>query len=58
MAWNIRSHRCPHPQKVAYRSRDAAERALRRMPVIYGPIAAYECRCGRWHLTSQKQMPS
>jgi hypothetical protein len=51
---NTRRLRCPTPTKTSFRSRETAERALRRMPVLYGPRGAYECECGRWHLTSQE----
>jgi hypothetical protein len=51
---NTRSHRCPTPTKTSFCSHETAQRALRRMPVLYGPVRAYECRCGRWHLTSQE----
>jgi hypothetical protein len=49
-------HLCPNPAKTAYRSKKIAEQALKnKMPVLYGPIAVYQCRCGRWHLTSREQ---
>ena len=51
---NIRRHRCPTPTKAAFLTREAAVRALRRLPVIYTPTAYYRCR-GRWHLTSKGQ---
>jgi hypothetical protein len=51
---NTRSLLCPTPAKTSFRCLETAERALARMPVLYGPVAAYECRCGRWHLTSRE----
>ena len=50
---NTRAHLCPTPGKVSFLTRDAALRALRRIPVVYGPTAYYRGRCGRWHLTSK-----
>jgi hypothetical protein len=54
---NTRTHLCPTPHKQVFLTPDAAARALRRLPVLYTPTAYYECRCGRWHLTSMPQMP-
>jgi hypothetical protein len=54
-AMNTRRLLCPTPTKTSFLSRETAERALGRMPVLYGPVAAYECRCGRWHLTSRER---
>jgi hypothetical protein len=50
---NTRRPWCPCPDKTAFRTEESAGRALARMPVLYGPIAFYRCRCGRWHLTAR-----
>lgn len=54
---------CPHPDKVRYASRFAAEvqigRAM-RYAALYGDgyqLRAYQCCCGRWHLTSKPFKP-
>jgi hypothetical protein len=54
---NTRAHLCPTPTKTVFLTREAAQRALERLPVLSGATAYYECRCGRYHLTSQPQMP-
>lgn len=48
---------CPHPRKAAYRTEAEANTAMLRVwqkaPEQKVPLRAYECECGRWHLTSK-----
>jgi hypothetical protein len=49
---------CPTPEKPKHKNLRSAEQAAHtfaRQHVVYEevkPLYAYECRCGRWHLTS------
>lgn len=48
---------CPHPGKAAYPSHEAATRALvdpRLGATLYSPVRAYECPCGKFHLTAKR----
>lgn len=47
-----RHRKCPTPSKVVYPSREAALRAVRRMPLDRGEVRAYRCK-GHYHLTSR-----
>lgn len=63
----VSSDECPHPLKVRYPTRDAAEDILRfNRRVRAAGVAnrrrkrerrAYLCQCGAWHLTSQPSRP-
>lgn len=48
---------CPHPKKAAFKTEVEANKALvkvwRKAPEELVPRRAYECECGRWHLTSK-----
>lgn len=48
---------CPHPKKAAFKTEVEANEALvkvwRKAPEELVPRRAYECECGRWHLTSK-----
>ena len=45
---------CPTPDKPAFAYRHSAEAAMRSYSVGYGaPKNCYQCRCGKWHLTSK-----
>lgn len=49
---------CPTPRKKAYRSRAKAERSrrlIKNKPAHrHGHTAPYQCRCGMWHLTTDR----
>lgn len=47
---------CPHPEKMRYATEDVAYGRVdrHRNLGITGIQQAYECRCGWWHLSSQK----
>ena len=49
---------CPTPQKIAYRTRARAHRAITRSHLTGSclvPLRVYSCRCGAWHLTSVRE---
>lgn len=48
-----RKRKCPTPDKVKYKTRDAAMAALRhgRFSALQMPTRAYWCRGGHYHLT-------
>jgi hypothetical protein len=46
--------KCPTPAKLCYSTKASAEDALRHNPFDGDRrVRAYECRCGKWHLTSR-----
>lgn len=50
---------CPTPTKRSYRDEIAAKLSMSNI-AHYGeqrdrmPVRAYQCECGRWHLTSKR----
>ncbi len=51
--------KCPTPTKKAYKDRIAALFAMSqiktRSPSHKEESRAYECTCGKWHLTAKKE---
>lgn len=44
---------CPHPEKVAHRTKKAAEKGMATFEAGQGvdlTLRAYFCECGTWHL--------
>lgn len=50
--------KCPTPRKVAYQSRDAAQRHVNSLYSKDGKTAMvhpYKCRCGAWHVGGRRK---
>jgi hypothetical protein len=45
---------CPHPEKLAWLTRDKAQKAALSKSTQHGAFVVYKCQCGKYHLTHKR----
>jgi hypothetical protein len=54
----MKRRKCPTPHKIAYTSRDAAQRHVGALYAKDGKVAMvhpYKCKCGAWHVGGRRK---